>query len=62
LFGVLALDQNATKGVITTTSTFAPGIEDEFKHVIPYRLELKPKEKLVAWLSSLMPHSQAGGA
>jgi hypothetical protein len=28
LFGVLALDQNATKGVITTTSTFAPGIED----------------------------------
>lgn len=53
LFGVLALDQNATKGVITTTSTFAPGIEEEFKQVIPYRLELKPKEKLIEWLTSL---------
>lgn len=56
LFGVLALDQNATKGVITTTSTFAPGIEEEFKHVIPYRLELKPKPKLIPWLTSLLHH------
>jgi len=30
LHGVLGLDQGASKGVITTTSAFAPGVYDEF--------------------------------
>jgi len=42
LVGVLLSDERATKGFVTTTSSFAPGIEtDPFiaKHV-PFRLEL----------------------
>lgn len=42
LLGVLQADRSATKGVVTTTSTFAPEMrEDEFiAPFIPYRLEL----------------------
>jgi restriction system protein len=42
LLGVLGSDRNATKGVVTTTSTFAPRIvHDPFiAPYIPYRLEL----------------------
>ncbi|MCH7994304.1 MAG: hypothetical protein IIB57_07655 [Planctomycetes bacterium] len=39
ILGVLRLDPGATKGIITTTSDFAPGIADEFQQVIPYQLE-----------------------
>jgi restriction system protein len=47
MVGVITGAQNVSKGIITTTSTFAPRItEDEYidiKPLIPYRLELKPK-------------------
>ena len=41
LLGVLSRDQNVSKGIVTTTSMFAPGIEEEMKLFIPNRLELK---------------------
>lgn len=53
MLGVITLDQNVSKGIITTTSTFAPGVAEEFKSVIPYRLELKPKDLLIPWLTEL---------
>jgi restriction system protein len=53
LFGVVSKDLNASKGVVTTTSTFAPGIEKEFKDEYPYRLDLRDGEKLMEWLRSI---------
>jgi len=55
LVGVLSGAQNVSKGVITTTSYFAPKIEsdDYIKPFLPYRLELKPKNVLLPWLQSL---------
>ena len=55
LLGVLEVERNVSKGVITTTSQFAPGI---FKDVglrafMPHRLELKDGRQLAAWLISL---------
>lgn len=42
LVGVLYADQNASKGVVTTTSDFAPKLKDDplLKPLMPYRLEL----------------------
>lgn len=61
MIGVLTVDQNVSKGIITTTSDFAPGVlEDEnIKRLMPFRLELKPKAVLLDWLSSL-EKSQSG--
>jgi restriction system protein len=55
MLGVITAAQNVSKGVITTTSSFAPRIEsDEYiKPYIPYRLELKPREMLLPWLEQL---------
>ncbi len=39
LYGVLKLDTDATKAIITTTADFAPGVSDVFKNVIPNELE-----------------------
>lgn len=50
IFGVLSLDPGATKGIITTTSDFAPGVADEFQKVIPYRLETKNGEQFMEWI------------
>lgn len=49
LLGVLSGDRNATKGVISTTSDFAPRIaEDPFiAPFMPYRLELVDGRKLI---------------
>ena len=55
LLGVLTREQNVSKGIVTTTSTFAPGIEDELKAFIPNRLELKDGPRLLEWLGGLMP-------
>ena len=55
ILGVLALDLSATKGVITTTSDFAPGVQEEFDNVIPYRLETKNGEQFVDWIGGLLP-------
>lgn len=42
LSGVLHADPAATKGIVTTTSTFAPGVHDDpsIAPLVPYRLEL----------------------
>lgn len=50
LYGVLMLDQRASKGIITTTSDFAPSIASEFDQAIPYRLELRNGNDLVQWI------------
>lgn len=55
LLGVLSGDPQASKGILTTTSDFAPGIlNDPFiKPFIPYRLELMNGSKLRKWLEEL---------
>jgi restriction system protein len=55
MIGVITVDQNVSKGVITTTSEFAPKVRDDpsIKPLIPYRLELKPKDDLLPWLDEL---------
>jgi len=49
LLGVLQAERDASKAIFTTTSTFAPRIEqDKFiSPYLPYRLELIDKEKLL---------------
>jgi restriction system protein len=53
LAGVLQIHPEITKGVITTTSTFAPGVADEFKNIVPTRIELKDRSRLLDWLAQL---------
>jgi restriction system protein len=55
MIGVLTTEGNVSKGLITTTSHFAPGIEKDprIQSLIPHRLELKPREPLLAWLEEL---------
>jgi restriction system protein len=52
LLGVLSGEQNASKAIFTTTSAFAPKLEDDkfIKPFLPYRLELVDQEKLIARL------------
>lgn len=55
MLGVLEAEQNVSKGFVTTTSTFAPGIETDSRllRFMPYRLELKGGEQLLQWLTDL---------
>lgn len=55
LAGVLLGDLRASKGIVTTTSTFAPGIANDpfLKPLIPYRLELMDGVALQKWLEDL---------
>lgn len=53
LCGVLARDPNVSKGIVTTTATFAPGVHEEWKEWTPFRLELKDGPTLTAWLVGL---------
>ena len=55
MLGVVTGAGNVSKGIITTTSDFAPRLrEDEYiKRFLPYRLELKPRDELLRWLASL---------
>jgi len=55
MIGVITVDQNVSKGVITTTSEFAPRLRDDpsIKPLIPYRLELKARDTLLSWLDEL---------
>lgn len=55
LAGVLLGDHQASKGIITTTSSFAPNIiQDPFlKLLMPYRLELMDGKSLQKWLEEL---------
>ncbi|MFQ5539642.1 MAG: restriction endonuclease [Candidatus Binatia bacterium] len=52
ILGVLEAEQNVSKGIITTTSEFAPGIkqDERLKAFMPYRLELKDGKALGEWL------------
>jgi restriction system protein len=55
LAGVLLGDPKASKGIITTTSEFAPGIlrDPVLAPLIPYRLELMNGSDLKTWLKTL---------
>jgi restriction system protein len=60
LLGVLQGDRNATKGVVTTTSDFAPGIKSDqsIQPFVPYRLELINGEELLQYLRALSDSHQ----
>jgi restriction system protein len=55
MIGVINGAGNVSKGIVTTTSEFAPRVTDDafIKPFIPYRLELKPRDNLLAWLAEL---------
>jgi restriction system protein len=55
LLGVLHADPNASKGIVTTTSGFAPGIYDDQAIIqyMPNRLDLRPGDKLMEWLAQI---------
>lgn len=52
MLGVLDVDRNVSKGIVTTTSRFAPGIEKDsgIEAFMPYRLELKDGEQVRQFL------------
>jgi restriction system protein len=62
LLGVLLSDRNATKGIVTTTSTFAPMIPNDpsIKPHIPFRLELVDGTELNKRLWDLAKRSTEG--
>lgn len=55
LIGVVTNDRQASKGIITTTSDFAPRIQNDpsIAPMLPTRLELMNGEKLQSWLTQL---------
>lgn len=61
MFGVLSLQPNVSKGFVTTTSEFAPGVlkDPDIARFMPYRLELKAKDALLEWLFGVAKNSKA---
>jgi restriction system protein len=61
LLGVITGARNVSKGVITTTSEFAPGVATDpfLAPHMPFRLELKPREQLLKWLEELSSGSSS---
>jgi restriction system protein len=59
MLGVITGGDNVSKGVVTTTSQFAPRLlEDPYiNKYVPYRLELKPRETLLEWLREVSAKS-----
>jgi restriction system protein len=59
MLGVITGADNVSKGVVTTTSNFAPRLAEDpyIKKYLPFRLELKPREVLFRWLESLSAQS-----
>lgn len=55
LYGVVAADNSASKGIITTTSDFAPKMLEDplIRSLVPTRIELINGPELQAWLKSL---------
>jgi restriction system protein len=55
MLGVVTADRNCSKGVVTTTSDFAPRVREDpqLQPFIPYRLELKSGSDLVPWLNGI---------
>jgi restriction system protein len=64
LIGVLSMDSSASKGIITTTSGFAPGVysDVQIQKLTPTRLELRPRTKLLEWLDTIDKLRKTGGA
>jgi restriction system protein len=62
MVGTIDVARNVSKGVVTTTSKFAPRIFEnpEITRLMPYRLELRDREQLLSWLASLAKRDQAG--
>lgn len=57
MLGVLYMNRGASKGIITTTSDFQPGIlkpDSEFSAFMPHTLELKNGDRTLDWIRSLM--------
>lgn len=54
LLGVLYAEQDASKAIFSTTSSFAPKIEEDrlIQPFLPYRLELVDREKLLKRLTT----------
>ena len=52
LLGVLSVESNVSKGLVTTTADFAPGIASDpnLMRFVPNRLELRDGGKLRQWL------------
>lgn len=61
MIGVITGAANVSKGIITTTSDFAPRIEtDDFiKPFLPFRIELKPRDILLPWLNEIASKGNA---
>lgn len=55
MVGVLQKHGNVSKGFITTTSDFAPGVwkDETLRRLMPHRLELKPRDALLKWLDDV---------
>lgn len=55
MLGVLTAEPNVSKGFITTTSTFAPGIYKDpgLAALMLYRLELRSRDELISWLAAV---------
>ena len=55
LVGVMSMEQDVSKGIITTTSDFAPRVKSDalIKNLLPHRLQLRPKDDLLPWLKKI---------
>jgi restriction system protein len=55
LSGVISGHQNVSKGVVTTTSEFAPGVwtDPAIEPLMPNRLELRDGKRLLDWVKTL---------
>ena len=55
LSGVVHGHQNVSKGIVTTTAKFAPGVwtDPAIAPLMPHRLELRDGERLIKWIASL---------
>ena len=64
MVGVLTIDPNVSKGLVTTTSSFAPGVlqDPDVARLTPYRLELKARDALLEWLASVAGPKGEGAA
>jgi restriction system protein len=62
MLGVITSQRNVSKGIVTTTSTFAPRVleDEDIAAYVPYRLELKPRDTLLAWLGELRGRKSEG--
>jgi restriction system protein len=60
MIGVLQTDQNVSKGIITTTSNFAPGVfkDASIMRFTPFRLEFRAKDDLLELLRSIVDASK----